>query len=75
MPVDYLKIDGGFVRNIEHDRVDHAMVQTMNHIGHLLGKRTVAEYAENEATIGLLGEMGVDFAQGFGVCLPKPLFP
>lgn len=75
LPVDYLKIDGSFVKNIEHDRVDHAMVQTMNHIGHLLGKRTVAEFAENEATIELLGKMGVDFAQGFGVCLPKPLFP
>jgi EAL domain-containing protein (putative c-di-GMP-specific phosphodiesterase class I) len=75
LPVDYLKIDGSFVRNIEHDSVDHAMVETINHIGHLLGKRTVAEYAENEATIVSLGKMGVDFAQGYGVCLPKPLFP
>jgi diguanylate cyclase (GGDEF)-like protein/PAS domain S-box-containing protein len=75
LPVDYLKIDGSFVRNIEHDSVDYAMVETMNRIGHLLGKRTVAEYAENELTIGLLAKMGVDFAQGYGVCLPKPLFP
>ncbi len=75
LPVDYLKIDGSFVRNIEHDSVDYAMVETINRIGHLLGKRTVAEYAENEATIASLGKIGVDFAQGYGVCLPTPLFP
>ena len=75
LPVDFLKIDGNFVKNIEHSSVDYALVETINRIGHLLGKRTIAEHAENEATIESLGKIGVDFAQGYGVCLPKPLFP
>ena len=74
LPVDYMKIDGSFVKNMEHDSVDQAMVETINHIGHLLGKRTVAEFAENEVIIEKLGAIGVDFAQGYGVCIPKPLF-
>lgn len=74
LPVDYLKIDGSFVTNIEHDSIDMAMVETINRIGHLLGKHTVAEYAENEATIRKLGDIGVDFAQGYGVSRPQPLF-
>lgn len=73
LPVDYLKIDGSFVRNIEHDRVDEAMVETINRIGHLLGKCTIAEYAENDAIIAKLSALGVDFAQGYGVCRPRPL--
>ena len=74
LPVDYLKIDGGFVKNIEYDGVDLAMTETINRIGHIMGKKTVAEYAENETIIAMLSTMGVDFAQGYGVCLPKPLF-
>lgn len=74
LPVDYLKIDGSFVRNIEHDRVDEAMVETINRIGHLLGKCVIAEYAENDAIIAKLSILGVDFAQGYGVCRPRPLF-
>jgi diguanylate cyclase (GGDEF)-like protein/PAS domain S-box-containing protein len=73
LPVDYLKIDGGFVKDIEHDRVDQAMTETINRIGHIMGMRTIAEYAENEAIIERLQAIGVDFAQGYGVCLPKPL--
>ncbi len=73
MPVDYLKIDGNFVKNIERDDVDRAMTETINRIGHLLGKKTIAEYAENKTIIGILNDIGVDFAQGFGVCKPMPL--
>ncbi|MGD9825125.1 MAG: EAL domain-containing protein [Desulfobacter sp.] len=73
MPVDYLKIDGNFVKNIERDDVDRAMTETINRIGHLLGKKTIAEYAENKTIIDILNEIGVDFAQGFGVCKPMPL--
>lgn len=75
LPVDYLKIDGSFVKNIEHDSVDHAMVETINRIGHILGKRTVAECAETEGVIGRLASIGVDFAQGFGYACPEPLLP
>ncbi|PIE60733.1 MAG: GGDEF domain-containing protein [Desulfobulbus propionicus] len=73
LPVDYLKIDGSFVKNIEQDEVDRAMTETINRIGHLLGKKTIAEFAENKAIIEILGDIGVDFAQGFGVCKPMPL--
>jgi diguanylate cyclase (GGDEF)-like protein/PAS domain S-box-containing protein len=75
LPVDYLKIDGNFIRNLEHNAVDKAMTESINRIGHLMGKITVAEFAENDNTIELLREMGVDFAQGYGVCIPKPLLP
>ena len=50
------------------------MTETINRIGHILGKKTVAEFAENQAIIEILNEIGVDFAQGFGVCKPTPLF-
>ena len=74
LPVDYLKIDGGFVKNLEHDAVDKAMTETINNIGHIMGIKTVAEYAENEGIIAELRTMGVDYAQGYGVCVPTPLF-
>ena len=73
LPVDYLKIDGGFVKNLEHDEIDRAMTETINRIGHFMGIRTVAEYAENAAIIEELRRMGVDYAQGYGVCQPAPL--
>lgn len=75
LPVDYLKIDGSFIKNLETSEVDKEMVSSINRIGHIMGKVTVAEFAENEAIIDILAEMGVDFAQGYGVCLPLPLFP
>ena len=75
LPVDYLKIDGSFISNIESDGVDKTMVEAINQIGHLLGKKTIAEFAENQAIINILEELGIDFAQGYGVCKPIPLFP
>lgn len=74
LPVDYLKIDGGFVKNLERDAIDKAMTETMNRIGHIMGTKTIAEFAENDAIIRELRIMGVDYAQGYGVCLPTPLF-
>lgn len=74
LPVDYLKIDGGFVKNIEGDAIDKAMTEAINRIGHIMGIKTIAEYAENDAIIQELKHMGVDYAQGFGVCRPTPLF-
>ncbi|RJX30282.1 MAG: EAL domain-containing protein [Oxalobacter sp.] len=75
LPVDYLKIDGSFVKDMEHDKVDQAMVETINHIGHLLGKFTIAEFVENDKIVEMLEAAGVDFAQGYGVNRPVPLFP
>lgn len=74
LPVDYLKIDGSFIQNLENNEVDREMVGAINRIGHLMGKVTVAEFAENDSVIAILDEMGVDFAQGYGVFLPRPLF-
>ncbi|WP_199711779.1 EAL domain-containing protein [Alginatibacterium sediminis] len=74
LPVDYLKIDGSFVQNIDTNQIDREMAATINRIAHLLGKLTVAEYAESEDIVDVLDTLGVDYAQGYGVCLPKPLF-
>ncbi|MBI3533837.1 MAG: EAL domain-containing protein, partial [Burkholderiales bacterium] len=73
LSVDYLKIDGGFIRNIERDKIDLALAETVNRIGHILGKKTVAEHVENDAIIDILRTMGIDYAQGNGVCPPCPL--
>jgi EAL domain-containing protein (putative c-di-GMP-specific phosphodiesterase class I) len=70
-PVDYLKIDGSFVREMLHDPIDREMVRSINEIGHLTGKQTIAEFAENEEIIQMLKSIGVDFAQGYGVAQPQ----
>jgi len=70
-PVDYLKIDGSFVREILHDPIDREMVRSINEIGHLTGKQTIAEFAENAEIIQMLTSIGVDFAQGYGVSQPQ----
>ncbi len=64
LPVDKLKIDGAFVKGMAHSSVDQAMVESMNQVAHALGKRTVAECVENEETMHLLRDMGIDLAQG-----------
>ncbi len=70
-PVDFLKIDGSFVKEILHDPIDREMVRSINEIGHLTGKRTIAEFAENEEIITMLRGMGIDYAQGYGVSEPE----
>lgn len=75
LPVDYLKIDGSFVRNIVNDPIDRAMTETINRVGHLMGLQTVGEYAESIEIIAALAEIGVDFAQGYAVQEPQPLPP
>ena len=72
-PVDYLKIDGSFVKEILHDPIDREMVRSINEIGHLTGKQTIAEFAENSEIITMLRGMGVDYAQGYGVEEPRRL--
>jgi diguanylate cyclase (GGDEF)-like protein/PAS domain S-box-containing protein len=70
-PVDFLKIDGSFVKEMLHDPIDREMVRSINEIGHLTGKQTIAEFAENKDIITMLKGMGVDYAQGYGVSEPK----
>ncbi len=68
--VDYLKIDGVFVKDIANSETDAAMVKSMNEIGHSLGMETIAEYVENDEIKHILGEIGVDYAQGWGIQKP-----
>ncbi len=73
MQVDYLKIDGSFVRDMVDDPMDEAMVSSINQVGHVIGLKTIAEFVESEAVLARLREMGVDFAQGYCIEQPKPL--
>ncbi|MGH9362091.1 MAG: EAL domain-containing protein, partial [Thermoanaerobaculia bacterium] len=73
LPVDFLKIDGEFVRGMAAGTVERALVASINQIGHLLGIRTIAESVEDADTLAALREIGVDYAQGFGVAPPQPL--
>jgi EAL domain-containing protein (putative c-di-GMP-specific phosphodiesterase class I) len=71
LPVDFLKIDGAFVKEMLHDQIDREMVRNINEIGHLTKKKTIAEFAENEDIITMLRGMGVDYSQGYGISEPK----
>ncbi|MFC6634459.1 EAL domain-containing protein [Microbulbifer taiwanensis] len=75
LPVDYLKIDGSFVRNMLEDEIDSAMVSTIDHLAKQMGISTIAEYVETPELMEKLRLMGVDYAQGFGIaaaaCLPE----
>jgi Amt family ammonium transporter len=73
LKVDYLKIDGSFVKDMVEDPIDCAMVEAINRIGQVMGIRTIAEYVENDRIIEKLRDMGVDYAQGYGVQMPRPL--
>ena len=73
LPVDYLKIDGAFVKDIVDDPIDFAMVKSINELGHATGKRTVAEFVESDAIAEKLRGLGVDYAQGYAIARPMPL--
>lgn len=73
MPVDFVKIDGMFIRNLASDTIDQAMVSSMNTIAHAIGKRTIAEFVEDETSLKVLKTLDVDFAQGYHFHKPEPL--
>jgi diguanylate cyclase (GGDEF)-like protein len=75
LPVNYLKIDGSFVRQILEDRISHAMVSSINQIGHVMGLKTIAEFVENNAIREQLKLIGVDYVQGYAIGEPRPLEP
>jgi len=71
--VQYLKIDGALVRDIETDKVNAAMVESVNQIGHVMGLKTIAEFVETAQARTMLGKMGVDYIQGYLIGKPIPL--
>ncbi|HDP88669.1 MAG TPA: EAL domain-containing protein [Thioalkalivibrio sp.] len=73
LPVDYLKIDGAFVKDMTEEPTDAAMVAAINEVGHVMGMKTIAEFASSEAIIARLRELGVDYAQGYALGKPQEL--
>jgi diguanylate cyclase (GGDEF)-like protein/PAS domain S-box-containing protein len=73
LPVDYLKIDGAFVMDIDKDPMHYAMVKSINEVGQVMGIRTIAEFAASQSIVDNLREVGVDHAQGYAVARPIPL--
>ena len=73
LPVNYLKIDGSFVKDIATDDVGRAMVQSVHQVGQLMSVKTIAEYVENEQIIRILRDIGIEFGQGYGISRPIPL--
>ena len=73
LKVDKVKIDGIFVRDMLQDEIDFAMVESINRIGQLMGIETVAEFVENDQILAKVRELGVDYAQGYGIHRPEPL--
>jgi len=73
LPVDAVKIDGAFIRNIAHNREDQIFVRAVTDIAHGMGKRVVAEFVENEEILNILRQIGVDYAQGYHIGRPGAL--
>ena len=73
LPVDVLKIDGTFVKDIAEDSIDLAMVEAINKVGHAMGMQTIAEFVESEEILIRLQALGVDYAQGYYIGRPKPI--
>lgn len=73
LPVHYLKIDGAFVRAMDQNLVNHAMVEAIARIASVMGIETVAEFVEDPALIEKLAVLGVDYAQGYGIHKPAPM--
>ena len=72
LPVDWLKLDGSFVRDMPNDPIDEAMVTAINEIGHVMGIKTVAEHVENSTVLSAALTSGVDFLQGLEIGKPVP---
>ena len=73
LPVNYLKIDGSFVKDVSRDEIDRAMVESIQQIGEVMKLRTIAEHVEDESTLKVLEEIGVDYVQGFHLGRPQAI--
>lgn len=72
LPVDYVKIDGSFIRNIETDPVSYSIVRAVTDIGHQLGLAVVAEWVTDTRSLEILRGIGLDYAQGYFLHEPEP---
>jgi len=73
LPVDYLKIDGQFIRNVAEDSVDESMVKAISEVGHAMGIETIAERVETKQVLEKLGALGIEFAQGYYIARPTSI--
>jgi EAL domain-containing protein (putative c-di-GMP-specific phosphodiesterase class I) len=73
LPIDYLKVDGSFVKNMVNNKTDYEMVRAINQIGHTMNIMTIAEFVEDEAILQAVRELGVDYAQGYIIAKPLPM--
>ena len=73
LPVDYLKIDGGFIRSLADDRLNRAVAEAINRVAHVMTIQTVAECTETDAVVMVLKELGIDHAQGYVLGMPQPI--
>ncbi|VAW89960.1 diguanylate cyclase/phosphodiesterase (GGDEF & EAL domains) with PAS/PAC sensor(s) [hydrothermal vent metagenome] len=71
LPVDYIKIDGSFIRDIARNKSDHAMVKSVTEIGHFMGKKIIAECVEDKTCLEILQQIGVDYGQGYAIQRPQ----
>jgi EAL domain-containing protein (putative c-di-GMP-specific phosphodiesterase class I) len=72
-PADYVKIDGSFIAHLDKNPIDQVLVRSITEVARALGKKTVAEFIENEAVLNLVREIGIDFAQGYYIARPSPI--
>ncbi|NKB38162.1 MAG: EAL domain-containing protein [Gammaproteobacteria bacterium] len=70
LPVDFLKIDGSFIKDIDKDPIDYAMVRSINEIGQVMGKETIAEFVETDEILEVILEIGINYAQGYTIGKP-----
>ncbi|MEO1400324.1 MAG: EAL domain-containing protein [Cyanobacteria bacterium J06635_1] len=73
LPIDYLKIDGKFIDEIAHDPANYAIVEAINHVGHVMGIKTIAEFVNTAEIRSCLEKIGVDYLQGYTIAKPQPL--
>jgi diguanylate cyclase (GGDEF)-like protein/PAS domain S-box-containing protein len=73
LPVDYLKIDGQFIRNVVDDTVDESMVRAIWEVGHAMGIQTIAERVETKQVLDKLGSLGIEYAQGYYIARPTSI--
>ena len=73
LPVDYLKIDGDLIRNIEEEDYIHTIVDMVNQVATMMGMKTIAEFVENDVILARLRALNVGYGQGYAIARPKPL--